>query len=197
MLVAKTVPPHVHVWVATLAQADLALRAWLDDRELGRFLGYQGDADRARFLLGAAMLRSAVGSQLGTTPKDVPVDRTCTACGGWHGRPVVPDSPFSLSVSHGGLLVALALAVSSPVGIDVERVSARPEKRTRDWTRAEARFKAGGDPSLVVRELTASVPGHVLSLVAAADATVQVLSASELLTPTPPTRPAPARRAAS
>lgn len=167
-------------------------RGWLDDRELERFLRYQGDADRARFLLGAAMLRSAMGTELGTTPRDVPVDRTCTACRGWHGRPVVPDFPFSLSVSHGGSLVALAVAVGSPVGIDVERVGPRRERRTRSWTRAEARFKAGDDPGLVVRELAAPVRGHVLSLAATADATVQMLAASELLASTPTSRQASA-----
>lgn len=182
MLTAKTAASDVRVWVATLGQADLALRSWLDEREPDRFLRYHADADRARFLLGAALLRSAVSSELGTSPRDVPVDRTCATCGRWHGRPVVTGSPLSVSVSHGGSLVALALAVARPVGVDVERVGDRDEREARLWTRGEARFKAGGGPGLVVRELATPVPGHVLSLAVPADATVRILPASELLT---------------
>lgn len=183
MVVAKAVPgPGVRVWVATLVQADLALRGRLDDRERERFERYATDADRARFLLGAAMLRAAAAGVLGTRPSDVAVDRTCLTCGGWHGRPVVPGAAFSLSVAHGGSLVTLALAAAGPVGVDVEPLRARAGRRTRRWTRAEARFKAGDGPGLIVRELVAPLPGHVLSLATCGRAPVQVRPAAELLT---------------
>jgi len=178
---AKAFSQPVRVWVATLSDADLALRAWLDDREIERFVRYRADTDRARFLLGAAMLRSAVGSELGMQPWRVPVHRECAVCGRWHGPPVVPDTRLALSVSHGGLLVALALAVDHAVGVDVERVAGRHQEDVRRWTGAEARFKAGGDPGLGVRELTAPLSGHVLTLATAPDATVQVLPSDQLL----------------
>lgn len=178
---AKTISQPVRVWVATLAHTDLALRAWLDERELERLVSYRGEADRARFLLGAAMLRSAVGAQLGMSPRDVPVHRGCGVCGRWHGRPVVSDPRLTLSISHGGLLVALALAVDGSVGIDVERVDGRHQDEVRSWTRAEARFKAGSDPSLSFHELTAPLPGHLLTLATAPDATVHVLPPDKLL----------------
>ena len=173
----------MRVWLATLSQADLALRAWLDDRERERFEGYHHDADRARFLLGAAMLRSAVGHQLGMPPWEVPVERGCADCGGWHGRPVVPDPRLALSLSHGGMLVVLALALDCAVGVDVERVDGRVRESVRAWTRAEARFKAGDDPGLEVRELPAPLPGHILSLATAPGATVQVLPSDPLIRP--------------
>lgn len=181
MGLVNPVAPSVRVWIATLVQADLALRRWLDDRELERLSRYESQADQARFLLGAAMLRAAVGNELGRPPRDVLVHRTCTTCGRWHGRPTVPDSRLLLSVSHGGLVVALALAIGGPVGIDVEAVGRCPTRGTRSWTRAEARLKAGGDRRLVLRELTAPVPGHVLSIATAAHATVQVRPCAELL----------------
>lgn len=185
MVRANTIPPLVRVWLATLVDADVAFRAWLDDRELERLARYQAEADRARFLLGAAMLRSAVGSQLGMQPRDVPVDRACDACGRWHGRPVVPGTRLALSVSHGGLVVVLALAVDGAVGVDVERIDGRHLEDVRDWTRAEARFKAGGDPRLVVHELTAPVAGHVLTLASAPEVAVQVLPSASVLTRPP------------
>ena len=182
---ANTIPPLVRVWVATLAEADLAFRAWLDDQELERYGQFQAEADRARFLLGAAMLRSAAGSELGVPPRAVTVDRGCDTCGRWHGRPVVPGTRLALSVSHGGLVVVLALALDGPVGVDVERVDGRPLADVRSWTSAEARFKAGSGLPLRVQELTAPVPGHVLTLAAPPGASVQVLPAAGLLTGPP------------
>jgi phosphopantetheinyl transferase len=160
------------MWVATLAHADLSLRRWLDSRETDRFVSYESQADQARFLLGATMLRSAVGQELGIRPKDVPVDRECDRCGRWHGRPRVRGSSLQLSVSHAGLLVAFAMAVGSPVGIDVERV--RSSRATAEsWTRREARFKAGGGVGLVVHAVPVPWRGHVMSVVHAKGATLE------------------------
>lgn len=193
---ANTIPPPVRVWVATLADADLASRAWLDDRERERLGRYQADADRARFLLGAAMLRSAVGLELGVQPQDVTVDRACDACGGWHGRPVVPGTRLALSVSHGGLLVVLALALDGPVGVDVERVGGRHLADVRRWTSAEARFKAGGAASLTVQELPAPLAGHVLALATAPGRAVRLMPTDGLLSRDDEDQPGPGSRSA-
>ncbi len=173
MAVNNPVDPAVHVWVATLDQADLSLRRWLDQREMDRFLSYEGEADRARFLLGAAMLRSAVGQQLRMRPEDVPVDRECDHCGAWHGRPRLRGSSLQLSVSHAGLVVAFAMAVRGPIGIDVERI--RNSRATiESWTQKEARFKAGNGAGLVVQALPAPWPGHMISVAHAIGATVDI-----------------------
>jgi 4'-phosphopantetheinyl transferase len=189
-------PTPVRVWVATLAAADLASRAWLDARERERLGRYQADADRARFLLGAAMLRSAVGLELGVRPQDVTVDRACETCGGWHGRPVVPGTRLALSVSHGGLLVVLALALDAPVGVDVERVDGRHLAAVRRWTSAEARFKAGGAASLTVHELPAPLTGHVLALATAPGLAVRLMPTDGLLSHDDEDQPGPGFRSA-
>lgn len=173
MAVDNPVSPSVRIWVATLAQADLTLRRWLDPRETDRFRNYESQADQARFLLGAAMLRWAVGQELGIRPKDIPVDRECDRCGAWHGRPRVPGSSLQLSVSHAGLLVAFALADGEPVGVDVERL--RSSRATvESWTRKEARFKAGGGAGLVAHSLPLPWPGHVMAVAHMKSATVEV-----------------------
>jgi 4'-phosphopantetheinyl transferase len=166
-------PPLVRVQVATLAQADLSLRRWLDPRETDRFLGYESQADQARFLLGATMLRSAVGQELGIQPEDVPVDRECDRCGAWHGRPRVQGTSLQLSVSHAGLLVVFAMAVEGPVGIDVERIRSS-RAIAESWTRKEARFKAGTSTGLVVQVLPVPWPGHVMSVAHAKGASLEV-----------------------
>jgi phosphopantetheinyl transferase len=171
--VNNPVPPSVRVWVATLAEADLSLRRWLDPRERDRFLSYEGQADQARFLLGAAMLRSAVGQELGMRPEDVPVDRECDRCGAWHGRPRVQGTSLQLSVSHGGLFVVFAMAVEGPVGIDVERIRSS-RAIAESWTREEARFKAGTGTGLAVQALPVPWPGHVMSVAHAKGATVEI-----------------------
>ena len=165
--------PSVRVWVATLAEADLRLYRWLDPREQDRFLNYQGEADQARFLLGTAMLRSAVGQQLGIRPQDVAVDRECHACGAWHGRPRVRGSSVQMSVSHAGLVVAFAMALQGPVGIDVERIR-DSRAMVESWTQQEAKFKAGGSECLVVDSLPVPWPGHVMAVAHAKGATVEV-----------------------
>ncbi len=180
MPVASLSRPSVQVWVATLVQADLQMRRWLSDPELERLRRYEGDADRARFMLGAAMLRSAAGTALGMRPQDVPVDRSCGSCHRWHGRPRVPGSSLGLSVSHGGLVVAVALSSGGRVGIDVERDGRRGLPHTEAWTRAEARRKAGDGRGLVAYELPVPVAGHVMSIVTEAWARVGVRPAEEL-----------------
>jgi 4'-phosphopantetheinyl transferase len=185
MVLANRACQTVRVWIATLTQADLTLRKWLNIRELERLSRYESQSDGARFLLGAVMLRLAVGSELEISPRNVPVHRACGTCGRWHGRPVVPDSRLELSVSHSGLVVALALGVGGPVGIDVERVGDNRPEDVRSWTRAEARLKAGGGSGLAVRELDAPVSGYIMSIATANRATVAVRPATDLLAVAP------------
>ena len=181
----NTSPPPVSIWLATLPQADLRLRRCLDARESERFESFESPADRARFLLGAAMLRAAVGQALDLQPEAVIVDRTCEECGRWHGRPRVPGSSLELSVSHSGLLVALAMAVGSPVGIDVQRI--REGCDGAQWTREEARFKAGSDARLAVRDVPTPLPGHVVSVATEPHAQLLVRPAETLIAGQGPT----------
>lgn len=130
---------------ATLTAADHGLRALLDDAELARIDRLERAADRGRTLLGAAVLRIAAGELLGLDPAAVRVGRTCETCGEQHGAPRIlhPEAPFA-SVSHSGLLVAVALA-HAPLGIDVQRLAELPAGvEACPWVRAEAAAKARG-----------------------------------------------------
>jgi 4'-phosphopantetheinyl transferase len=139
--------------------------AQLDDQEQARAQRYRLAADRDRCLLAAVLLRAAAARQLGTSPADVAVDRTCGRCGAQHGRPQLPGSGLHASVSHSGDVVTVALTRAGPVGVDVEAVReldfaaiaesicTRAERAgvrgTADfltvWTRKEAVLKATGE----------------------------------------------------
>lgn len=158
----------VEVWWSTLTAVDRSLTVAVSPAELARAEAYERPADRGRSLLGAALLRATVAERLGVRPVEVVVDRTCSDCGGGHGRPRIlgPGSALPwVSVSHSGVLVVVAISTDGPIGVDVQRVAdlADPEEAGA-WVRGEARLKAGrGD----ARELAAPLPGYVGALVTA------------------------------
>lgn len=112
--------------------------------------------------LAAAMLTAAVGWALGVPSGEVRIERSCSRCGGRHGKPQAPGG-LHVSASHTAELVAVALTQAGPVGIDLERVTAPPwevvqrchaagEPRPRSapdfyrwWTRKESVLKATGE----------------------------------------------------
>lgn len=186
------------VWWSSLAAANHDLLAVLDDTERGRVQSLQRPADRGRSLLGAALLRVAVAAHLGVAPGEVTVDRECPECGGPHGAPRITGpgavTPW-VSVSHSGLLVAVAVSADGPVGVDVQRVSDLADPGTgREWVQREALLKArsgasggrtvtgpgalapdgsaydGGAYDVSAYDLRPPLPGYVASLVAPAEA---------------------------
>lgn len=156
----------VEVWWSSLTAADGDALALLDATERSRLEQLDLSADRARSLVGAALLRVAVAARLEVDPVDVVVDRTCVDCGRPHGAPRVvalsgdgapvgatpreSDGSASdraapwVSVSHSGLLVVVALG-DAPVGVDVQRVADLDEPAgAADWVRREAQVKLRG-----------------------------------------------------
>jgi 4'-phosphopantetheinyl transferase len=184
VVVQSSIRTGITVFTVGLDRADIALLDVLDDRERERVFRVVGEADRARSILGAALLRIVAGSLLGIPAQDVPVDRTCPECGRWHGRPTLPGAELDLSVSHSGLVVTLAaLAGGGRVGVDVERVGDRPVPDVVAWTTKEARFKAGGGSGLAIHHLPAPAPAHVLTLATShPSATVTLVDAAPLVT---------------
>lgn len=158
------------VWWAPLTLADIGLRQLLPPDESARIDRADRAADRARRLLGAAVLRTAVAHRTGADPRALRIDRTCADCGAQHGRPRIIGHHLYASVSHSGLLTVVALA-PDPVGVDVQRdsdVVATTGGDVAEWVRAEATFKAGLEPGdrgrVVVTALHPTVAGHTAAL---------------------------------
>ena len=113
---------EVHVWRASLARpfASLGhLRESVSEDELARGSRYVLDRDRRRFLVTRAVLRSILGRYLGMSPAAL------TFTYGVRGKPALAsragkDVTFNVSRSHD--LAIFAVARSSDVGVDLERI---------------------------------------------------------------------------
>ena len=127
-LTIPALPPSIgdaHVWLARDTALADRVEVLLDPGEQARASRYARKADRARFLVGCALLRLAASRYLGVPLGAIALDRGCPHCGQPHGKPryVAPAAACALeaSVSHSGRFVVAAFA-RSPIGIDVEEL---------------------------------------------------------------------------
>jgi len=162
--------PVVDVWLVSPAAVPTPPTAALDPVELARAAALGGGTG-ARFAIGRALLRAALGPRLGCAPAEVALTASCPDCPRPHGRVLVGGRGAAphVSVTRAGPLVAVAVTDDGPVGIDIESVAAvvpaiadivlspaerdgydalPPESRAaalaRAWVRTEAALKAVG-----------------------------------------------------
>lgn len=172
--------------------------ALLSTAERTRYAAYRREEDRLRFLTGRVLAKTLIADRLGTTPADIEFDATCPDCGRQHGRPHLPGTALTFSISHSGQRIGVALTSGGAVGLDVEETSRNPQESLisyvlndtelaalRDlsptarseafltyWTRKEAVMKATGlGLRLPLRDLVLSGPDqHPQLLVSEHDA---------------------------
>ncbi|WUI04469.1 4'-phosphopantetheinyl transferase superfamily protein [Spirillospora sp. NBC_00431] len=147
---------------------DAGMRALLDGGERDRYDRFRRPADKARFVTGRFLARTALAEATGLAPGDIRFTTDCPHCGGAHGKPRLPGSGLDFSLSHSGERVVLILAEGAEVGVDVEEESGRDVDRLAEmvladperaalaamadrrrgfyhyWTRKEAILKATG-----------------------------------------------------
>lgn len=115
----------VWIWWSRLQEATHARELdCLDEREQARLRRFRDAAAADRFVLGTALAKAAVSWLTGLAPHVVPLDRTCDRCGGLHGPPRLSPRGPTLSITHAGDLVGVALRAAHPVGLDVEPLGA-------------------------------------------------------------------------
>lgn len=124
-------PQTVSVWIIDLDQPLAvvdALRAHLDDAEVRAAAARRDDTVRNRYVVAHGALRSILAGRLETTPEAIVISRRCERCGDpAHGKPQVPGSAISFSLSHSQSVAVVAVASDARVGVDIEAV--RPRAR--------------------------------------------------------------------
>jgi 4'-phosphopantetheinyl transferase len=149
----QIVPPKVRVDDSHLhGQRRVRAIALLSPGERERFAR---DARPERFLAGRMLLRE-LASEFTTLPlASIAIDARCPDCGRQHGRPTITGTALFVSLSHADGLVVAALSDRAPIGIDIERRHASPERLAaireitgggdvHHWTGVEAVLKADG-----------------------------------------------------
>jgi len=158
------------VWWASINDQHDHLLTLLDPTEQWRRGNFRRADDRARFTVGATLLRLASARLLGCSPTELAFVRECPDCGRPHGRPALRGHDLHLSVSHAGEIILVALSTDAEIGVDVEKVdddkpprlvkrvldademdrflttprAGQAEEFFRAWTRKEAVLKATG-----------------------------------------------------
>lgn len=103
----------------------------LTPAEVSRAAAIPGPSRRAEFLMGSLLGREVVQEATGVDRDQVSIERTCTRCGGPHGRPTVKSKASSsrhlsefhtvdLSISHSAGWVVAACVRQGRVGVDIE-----------------------------------------------------------------------------
>jgi len=113
------------VWIAPVPDKTGALESILTTLERARAREFRQRADASRFVTGRALLRLALATVLDSAACEVAIDCRCPRCGKPHGAPRLlgpAHAGTSVSVTHSGTLVAVAVNRQGPVGVDVEEV---------------------------------------------------------------------------
>jgi 4'-phosphopantetheinyl transferase len=111
----------VHLWRASLSpENDQRWRGTLTSREQERADRFHFPADRRRFTVTRALLRTLLGRYLQVSPESLRFD--CNA----FGKPSLPSSQnprgITFNVAHSGDCSLLAFAMATDLGVDVEHV---------------------------------------------------------------------------
>lgn len=95
----------------------------LPTQERERSLRFRQEQHRDAYVMAHAIWRLVLGEVLGIAAEDVALVSTA------HGQPCLPGTGYATSLSHSGNHVAIAVARTECVGIDVERAPPRAGMR--------------------------------------------------------------------
>ncbi len=125
---APRLAAECHIWSLPPLPRPASWFGLLDSTELARCSSFAHERDLARFVTGRLLAKTALAALVGTGPEAIRFRTRCPDCGGPHGKPHVEGAGagWELSISHSGDLVAVAVTLGSPLGLDVERVDPWP-----------------------------------------------------------------------
>lgn len=115
------------IWTANLDVEDVVVKmaeSLVSEEELRRAERFHFSDGRRRFLTGRALLRALLGRYTGVSARELRL------VVGDHGKPALEPSSTAprchFNLSHSQDRVVIAIAQSSPVGVDVERLRPAP-----------------------------------------------------------------------
>jgi phosphopantetheinyl transferase len=163
-------PPRedrLHVWQARLDDKRWPSPNRLPEAERQRAAAMREGNVRNRWVAARWALRGVLAGYLGQRPASIELQV------GEHGKPALADPAAWLcfNLSHSGELAMVAVATARQVGIDVQRIGARPKGYYLAWTQREAIAKCLGSglwaplPKAVVSVLQIEAePGYAAAL---------------------------------
>lgn len=123
-LLADLTSGVLHVWCARLTQSDgvvRALKQHLSPDEVLRADRYRRERDRIRYVIAHGALREMLADYTGQSPHDVSFGRTAA------GKPFLIDDrgerTLRFNLSHSADWAVAGVALSTEVGVDIERVN--------------------------------------------------------------------------
>lgn len=199
----SSVLSHPTIWLLdarTIADAQLSQYAsWLGAAEATRYTRFARPLRQRQFLLGRALLRTAMAQMLGVPPAAIVLAERS----GQAPQLVSPAGGPHFSISHSGHWVACALSTDTPLGLDIElrdpqrdvlalalqafgqAVAAELENMLPDarlaafyqrWSAAEAHYKLGVEGGLCVTVAHAELSIVLCSAAPLAKAPAVILS---------------------
>ena len=111
---------EIHLWRADLDRhmdSLPVLEQTLDAGEREKAGEFHSEADRNRFILARAILRTILAKYLNTQPGQL------TFCYGPQGKPELAGGSVRFNVSHSENFLCIATALGSDVGVDIEVVN--------------------------------------------------------------------------
>ncbi len=108
---------HVHVWLAATEQSKAEfsrLTSYLSIDEMQRVEQFRFDKHRHRYIAAHGVLRDILGFYLHKSPADIQFSDT------EKGKPFTKDNDVQFNLSHSHELIAVAITLNLPVGIDIE-----------------------------------------------------------------------------
>jgi 4'-phosphopantetheinyl transferase len=104
------------------------LEKLLSNDERARVRGLVSPVLQQRQIVFWAIQRSILAQLTGCEPTQLHFDRSCTFCGGAHGKPRLIGSSVKFSASHTGSTAVWAVSNEGDVGIDIEEC-----RQQTDW----------------------------------------------------------------
>ena len=129
---------ELHLWRAFLSANTAPYTQYLDEQERERMQRFRFEHDRRMYGFSHVLMRRLLAGYLGVLPKKIGYSYT------QYGKPYLRfqdrHDRIEFNLSHSGEVILIAVAITVPVGVDVEKIKPLPE-----MDQIAARFFSNGE----------------------------------------------------